>query len=186
MKKHLIVVIAVLFTACDGTNSPVPTADSAKTKADSGMAMRAINSPFRVVYSSSFTIDDPKYAEAVLTLWKDYDNGDIASSKDLIADSIELYPSDGSSLKLSRDSAIALVQMERSAMKSVVSTVNAVMSVKSDKGEHWGLIWGSNNYTDKKGNSMMIQLQETWRFNSAGKADLLYQFAQEQPKKKMK
>src|ERR1700742_4061372 len=118
MKKLLIVAIAALFTACDGNNSPAPSADSTRAKADSGIAFRPIKSPFPVVYSSSFTIDDPKYAEAVLALWKDYENGDIASSKDLIADSIELYPSDGSAFKLSRDSAIALVQRERSAMKS--------------------------------------------------------------------
>jgi hypothetical protein len=186
MKKSLIVAIAALFTACSGGSTTAPSADSAKVVKDSGMAMRPINSPYRVIYSANFTMDDPKYAEAVLALWKAYDSGNIASTKDLIADSIELYLSDGSSSKISRDSAVGMVKEELSSVRSVKSAVNAVMSVKSDKGEHWGLIWGSHTYVEKKGNSVTEQLQETWRFNDAGKATLLYEFSQEQPKKKGK
>jgi accessory colonization factor AcfC len=184
MRKPLIVVAALFLVACDGNNNSATSPDTAKTVKDSSMAMQPIKSPYPVTYSSSFTMDDPKYAEAVLTLWKSYDSGNIASTKDLIADSIELYPSDGSSMKLSRDSAVALVTKQRSMEKSPKARVDAVMSVKSDKGEHWGLVWGADQYVDSKGNNVTVNLQETWRFNAAGKADLLYQFAQEQPKKK--
>ena len=184
MRKPLIVIAALLLAACDSTNNPASAPDSAKIVRDSSMAMQPIKSPYPVTYSSSFTMDDPKYAETVLTLWKSYDSGNIASTKDLIADSIELYLADGSSVKLSRDSAVAMVTKERSMDKSDKARVDAVMSVKSDKGEHWGLVWGAQEHVDNKGNSRTTNLQETWRFNAAGKADLLYQFAQEQPKKK--
>ncbi|HTR28715.1 MAG TPA: hypothetical protein VMH27_05565 [Puia sp.] len=183
MRKPLIVFAALLLAACDGNNSAT-SPDSTKIKPDSSMATQPIKSPYPVTYSSHFTMDDPKYAEAVLTLWKSYDSGNIASTKDIIADSIELYLSDGSSMKLSRDSAVAMVTKQRNTEKSPKARVDAVMSVKSDKGEHWGLVWGADNYVDSKGNNVTMNIQETWRFNAAGKADLLYQFAQEQPRKK--
>jgi hypothetical protein len=71
-------------------------------------------------------------------------------------------------------------------LSSAVDVVNAIMAVKStDKNEHWVLIWGMEKDTHKNGKTDSVELQETWRFNAAGKADLLYQFA-EQPARAMK
>jgi hypothetical protein len=66
---------------------------------------------------------------------------------------------------------------ERNKLASSVSSVDAVMAVKStDKGENWALIWGKEVDTDKKGKIDSSALQETWRLNKDGKADLVYQF----------
>jgi hypothetical protein len=62
--------------------------------------------------------------------------------------------------------------------------VDAIMAVKStEKNENWALAWGMEKNTDKKGKIDSSYIQETWRFNKAGKADLMYQYRQAAPKK---
>ena len=178
MSKFLIVAGGILLAAWGSNNNTAPAADSTKAKADSNVAVQPIKSPYQIMYSSSFTIDDPKNAESLLTLWKDFDSGDLSSGKNLIADTLTVYSADGKMYKGSRDSMTANVQKERNMYKSVASTINAVMAVKSDKNEHWALIWGSDKRTDKKGKEVTTEWQETWRFNDKGQADLMYQYSQ--------
>ncbi|MDE3125689.1 MAG: hypothetical protein KGK14_09260, partial [Bacteroidota bacterium] len=45
-----------------------------------------------------------------------------------------------------------------------------------DKNENWALIWGKEVDTYKNGKKDSTHIQETWRFNKDGKADLFYQF----------
>jgi len=139
--------------------------------------MRDINSPYPVGYSSKFVMDDPKNAETVLSLWKDWDKGDLSASKDKFADSVQMYLGDGSMMSGPRDSLLAGVQGFRNTIASAVSSVDAVMAVKStDKDKSFALIWGKEVDTDKKGKLDSFYLQETWGFNKDGKADLLYQY----------
>ncbi len=146
------------------------------TAKDSVVAMKPIQSPYAIGYSSSFAIDEPKNAETLLALWKTYDNGDLNAGKGMIADSIEMYMADGMSMHATRDSATAIVQKFRSSLKAAVSHVDAVMALKStDKNEHWACIWGTEIDTHKDGKIDSVYLQETWRFNKDGKADLLLQ-----------
>ena len=161
-------------------------ADSSSTAASSP-TMKDINSPYAIGYSSKFVMDDPKNAESLLTLWKDWDNGNLSAHKDLFADSVSFYFSDGSMLVAKRDSAVAVAQKVRNLITTSVSSVDAIMAVKSaDKNEHWALIWGRERDTNNKGKVDSFDLQETWRFNNDGKADLVYQFrhASTPPKKK--
>lgn len=148
--------------------------------------MKAIQSPYPVMYSSSFEIDGPKNAESVLALWKAYDNGDLSAAKDLIADTMEVHLASGLVKRTTRDSIIAMIQGARNALTAAVDEVDAVMAVKSkDKDEHWALIWGMEKDTHKDGKVDSVYLQETWRFNAGGKADLLYQYnAKPAPAKK--
>ena len=168
------------LTGCGG-NSSSSMADSTKMKAgdSSSAVMRPIQSPYPVLYSSSFAMDDPKNAETILALWKAYDAGNLAAAKDLLADTVDVYLAGGMHMRGSRDSTIAQIQRYRDGMSAVTDQVNAVMAVKyTDKNEHWVLIWGMEKDTPKKGKADSVQLQETWRFDNNGKADLLYQFAQ--------
>jgi len=76
-----------------------------------------------------------------------------------------------------RDSVMAGAQTFRNTIASSVSSVDAVMAVKStDKNDHFALIWGKEIDTDKKGKVDSFYLQETWGFNKDGKANLLYQY----------
>jgi hypothetical protein len=186
MKKIWVLATIVLFAACNSSTEPAKV-DSMKSASDSTTTMRDINSPYPIGYSSKFVMDDPKNAETLLTLWKDWDNGNLSAHKDMFADSVELHFSDGSMMHSSRDSVIAAAQGFRNSFASSVARVDAIMAVKStDKNENWALIWGMEKNTDKKGKVDSSYLQETWRFNKDGKADLFYQFraAGAPPKKK--
>jgi hypothetical protein len=178
MKKFIVLSAVVILAACnsnESTKTDATTADSVKTA--TAETMPAIKSPYPIGYSSDFEKDDPKNAESLLTLWKDWDNGDLSAHKDMFADSVEMYFSDGSSMHSTKDSVIAGAQKYRNTFAKAVSSVDAVMASKSvDKNEHWALIWGKEVDTDKKGKADSSYLQETWRFNNDGKADLMFQY----------
>lgn len=188
MKKPLFVavaaIVATLFAACGGS-STAPTTDSAKVVMDSPTTMRPIQSPYTILYSSSFVMDDPKNAESLLAIWKAYDSGNLDEAKNLFADTMESHLASGFVLRATKDSTIAVIKTYRNSMASVSSDVNAVMAVKStDKNEHWVLIWGMEKDTHKNGKVDSTYLQETWQFDNNGKARLLYQFAATPMKKK--
>lgn len=171
MKKIFIFATLAVLAAC---NSKEPATDDTKA-ADSMMA--EIKSPYPVNYSSKFTMGDPKNAETVLNLWKIWDSGDLSAAKDIFADSVEMHFSSGAMMNSTRDSVLAMGQQERSKMTSSVSSVDAILSVKStDKNEDWGLIWGKEINTYKDGKIDSSYIQETWRLNKDGKIDALYQF----------
>src|SRR5690349_18897789 len=115
MKKVFIISSVVLFAACNNSSDKAKV-DSMSTDTTAPMAAKTmpdINSPYAVAYSSKFEIADPKYAETVLALWKDWDNGNLANSKDRFADNVELHFSDGTMMKTTRDSALAMAQKIR-------------------------------------------------------------------------
>ena len=179
MKKFLVFSAVVILAACNSNESTKTDATTDSVKTMAAETMPAIKSPYPISYSSNFEKDDPKNAETLLALWKAWDNGDLSAAKDMFADSVELHFSDGSSMHSTRDSVIASAQKFRSTFASVVSSVDAVMASKSvDKNEHWALIWGKEVDTDKKGKVDSSYLQETWRFNNDGKADLMFQYRQ--------
>jgi hypothetical protein len=178
MKKIFVFVSIAMIAACN-SGEPEKTDSMGSTADSTAQTMQAINSPYQIGYSSSFVMDQPKNAETLLTLWKDWDNGDLSAHKDVFADSVELHFSDGSMMHSTRDSVVAAAQSFRNTMATAVSSVDAVMAVKStDKNENWALIWGKEVDTDKKGKVDSFYLQETWRFNKDGKADRMYQFRQ--------
>lgn len=176
MKKILTVAAWALFAACN-TNTPAATTEAVKSNPDSSTMVKAIQSPYPISYSSKFTIDEPKNAETLLAIWKAYDNGDLSTSKEFFADTVEVALGDGSVMHTTRDSMLAGIQTFRNSFKNAFDRVAAVMAVKStDKNEHWALIWGTEIDTYKNGKIDSTDLQETWRFNKTGKADLVFQY----------
>jgi hypothetical protein len=183
MKNMLIPAFMAFLAAC---NSPQPKeAEPVKPATDS--VAPDIHSPYEVSYSSRFAIGEPKNAEAILTLWKDYETGDLSAHKELFADSVEMYFSNGFVLHAGRDSIIAEAQKYRSMLTKVVDRVDAVTALKStDKNENWVLIWGMETSTAKNGKVDSVNLQETWRLNKDGKVNLLFQYSQATTPPKMK
>jgi len=187
MKKVLLFGALVVLAACN-SNQPAASTDT-KAATDTTATIAApvvaeIKSPYPVAYSSKFAMDDPKNAETLLSIWKDWDNGDLSAGKDKFADSLTLNLNDGTVLHGGRDSILNVMQKFRSSFAKAVSNVSAVMAVKStDKNENWALIWGDETDTDKKGKATTFSLQETWRFNKDGKADLVFQTMAKSPKK---
>lgn len=176
-----------LFAACNNSGDKAKVDSmNVDTTATAAKTMPDINSPYPVVYSSKFEIGDPKYAETVLKLWKDWDNNSLMNSKDLFADTLTFYFSDGSMMHASRDSALAMAQKIRDSQASITSSIDAVMSAKSlmnnisskpeDQNENWALIWGEERVTDKKGKKDSSAVMETWRLNKDGKVDMVFQY----------
>jgi len=177
MRKLIFTAAIAAIVSCNSTSSPntqSTASDSAATP--SPETQQDVAYAYPINYSSKFTMGDPKNSQAVLNIWKAFDNGDLASAKEYFADSVELHLSDGSVMHSVRDSILAGVQGYRNSLSAVSSSINAVMAVKSiDKNEDWALVWGLERDTHKNGKTDSVYLQETWRFNKDGKADLMYQ-----------
>jgi hypothetical protein len=72
----------------------------------------------------------------------------------------------------------------RALYSSCRDTINAVMSVRTtDKKENWVLVWATAYDTKLDGTTDTSAIQETWRINKDGKADLLMQFDRAKRKK---
>jgi hypothetical protein len=171
MQKMLLAALAAVFVSCGSGDKKADEPEKKEPMAATPMNMYG----YTPTYSASFEMGDPKQAEMILSLWKDWDNGDLSVSKSQFADTVHFYTGDGSVIEGPRDSAIAATQQYRNMFSSVKSTVHAIFPVKStDKNQNWVCIWGSEVHTDKAGKTDSMYLQETWRFKD-GKIDLLYQ-----------
>lgn len=169
-------MIAAIVSCNSSTNSSTETtATGDSTK----MMTEDVTYAYPIGYSSKFEAGDPKNAQAVLNIWKAFDNGDLSAAKDIFADSVEMHFADGNYMHSGRDSIIAAGQAYRNSLAAVSSSIDAVISTRStDKGEDWALVWGKEKDTHKDGKVDSVYLQETWRFNKDGKADLVFQYSQ--------
>ena len=177
MKKFLIVTAIAAAIACNDAQEKDTISSVGPTSSDSAKTAD-VTYPYTPTYSAKFEIGDTKHVQTILSLWKDWDNGDLTKGKDYFADSVEMHFADGSVLKGSRDSIIAISQRFRSTLGTVSSTLHTVLPARStDKNEDWVLVWGTEKITGKNGKIDSTSLQETWRFNKDGKVDFLLQYA---------
>ena len=175
MHKLLFPAMICMIIALYACNSDKKSETTEVTSNDS----TKMDYAYKATYSSDFEMGNPKYAEAVLKLWKDWDNGDLSPSKDMFADSVEIYPRDGSRMVGPRDSIVAGAQQFRNSFTKVESVVHAFFPVRAkDKDEDWLCIWGTEYSTDKAGKIDSVNLQEIWRFNKQGKINLMAQHGQ--------
>jgi len=173
MKQFLFSFISFsLLTACN--NSSPGTETSAPSKDSTSSA--SISYPYTASYSSQFEIGEPSNAKLVLDLWKDWENNTLDEHSNLFADTVTFFFHDGSVLKTSRDSLIAIGKKERAKYSSVKDDVQAWIPANSkDKNEKWVLVWG-HNISTKEGKTDSLDLQETWLIKD-GKASVIYQYA---------
>ncbi len=168
----MIVSAIACLAACNSNKE-----EAKETSTSDTTQQASVTYPYEIGYSSKFEMADPKYGQTILQLWKDWDNGNLSAHREMFADSLEMHFADGSMMHSVTDTVLAGGQSYRNMFTSAVSEVNAVTSLRStDKDEIWALVWGKEVDTDKKGKVDSFYLQETWRFNKAGKVDLLYQF----------
>lgn len=174
MKKIFFMALVALFASCNTKKTGADETTAPGT--GPSVQLKDINSPYPVNYSSKFVMDGPKNAESLLGIWKAWDDGDLFKVKHLFADTIEIHFSDGSMVRGARDTVLAMGQKERSAIESARSSVDAIMALKStDKNEHWATIWGMDRST-VKGKTDSSNVQETCRFDSTGRLNLMFQF----------
>ncbi|MBK5271908.1 MAG: nuclear transport factor 2 family protein [Bacteroidia bacterium] len=169
MKKILVTVFAISFLACNSEKAP-ETMTEAKPNVPANM------SGFTPTYSASFVMDSAANTETVLALWKEWNDGDLSGSRPHFADSVTFFLADGSMMSGPSDSIIKNMQGYRSSFKNMHGEVEAIFAVKStDKDENWVAVWGHEINTNMEGKTDTISQQETWRFNKAGKVDLMFQ-----------
>ena len=167
-------VFTVSLLSCnDGTTTTDNTLTaSAELKANTPSNMYG----FTPAYSASFVMDSAKNTETVLALWNEWKSGDLSQSRSHFADTVSFFMADGTSMSGPTDSLLKNMQAYRSSFKNMGVTVDAVFATKStDKDENWVAVWGVEMPTDMKGKTDTVSLQETWRFNKAGKVDLMFQ-----------
>lgn len=181
MKKIILFAAIAIFTSCKNDEST--TASTKDPKSESSTNTSA-SYPYPISYSADFEMSDPKRAQQVAELWKDFDNNTLSKQKDAFADSIVMYFS-GMRFSGTRDSMMAMTQTYRDRYSKVESKIAAIMSTHAkDKDEDWVAVWGSEILTDKNGKIDSSALHEIWRFNKDGKINYLSQFRQEYPVKK--
>lgn len=183
-KIYLFTTIAFLTACTSGADKSTTTAEAPKAS-DSTTSEKqpALNYPYTADYSSDFEIGDPKNAQTLLELYKNWDNNTLNNSKSAFADNDTMYFSDGNMFAGSRDSLIALANKIRGQMGTVVDSVHAWVALKSkNKNEQWVSIWTREISTNAKGVKKSKELHEVWRFDNNGKANLMYQYEQMPPK----
>lgn len=179
MRKTFFVFSLAVFAAC---NSGTDTKVESMSSKDSTAPGTDVVLPYTADYSSKFETGDMKNAKTILDLYKDWDNNTLDNSKDKFADSVTMYFSSGEIMAGKRDSIIGQSKGYRNTLGTVNSQVHAIVPVRStDKNEDWVLVWYTEHRTDAKGKKDSTELQETWRLNKDGKADLLYQYEQKHP-----
>ena len=171
MKFFLIFFASLTIIACNNEKpGELPAQTEAKANVPSNMY------GFKPEYSFSFVMDSAKNSETILALWKDWKDGDLSKSRAHFADSVSLFLADGSSMIGLTDTIMIGMQNYRSSFKGMDVKVDALFAVKStDKNESWVTVWGTEIQTDMKGKVDSVSLQETWRFNKAGKIDMMFQ-----------
>jgi hypothetical protein len=96
MKKVSFIVAALCLLAACNSGEP-KSADSATTNDSAAATTTAapLTYAYTPTYSGDFEIGDPKYAQTILDLWKDFDNNTFDNHKDAFADSIYIDFSEG-------------------------------------------------------------------------------------------
>ena len=177
MKQLLIAAcIACAFVACNtATNSSNTNDTTAATDTTTAMNEN-VSYAYPVEYSSDWSIGDPKYAQTVLELWKDFDNNTLDNSRDAFADSVSMDFS-GMSMSGPKDSILAGAKAKRGSFKNVTSSVEVVTTLKpKGKDETWVCVWGKEVDTQNNGKMDSLYLQENWMFNKDGKIAYMSQF----------
>ena len=179
MKKIFFVFSLAAFAACNSNEAKVNSMSST----DSTVAANdTVTYQYAADYSSKFAMGDAKNVRTIFDLYKDWDANTLDNSKDRFADSVTLIFNNGEMMAGTRDSIIAKSKGFRNSMGTITTQVHAVVPLKStDKNEDWVLVWFKEYRTDANGKKDSTEMQETWRLNKDGKADLLYQYAQQNP-----
>ena len=180
----LAACILCVLVACNTATNTSNTNDSTAAATNTTAMNENVSYAYPVQYASDFTIGDPKYAQMVLELWKDYDNNTFSNHKDYFADSVSMDFS-GSTISGTRDSIINSAIAHRSSLKNAVSSVEVVTALKpKGKDETWVCVWGKEVDTHNNGKIDSVYLNENWMFNKDGKIVYMSQLQATPPAKK--
>ena len=170
--------IALGLLACNNEKTEKPVAG------DSVVTVRPVALAYTPSYSSSFEMGNTDYAANIVKgSWKDWENNTLDNMKDWVADTVLAFHSDNTVVR-GIDSLMARWKKGRAEYSSVIDTIQAVTALRStDRNENWVLVWAHEIGTKKDGTKDTVFVQETWRINKDGKADMLLQYDRARRKK---
>ncbi len=178
MTKTLTMAAMLLFTiSCNSDKTETAAenttvADAAETPAPVPAHAYAV----KATYSSSFEIGDPKNGDAIIELWKQFDENTLDMGMDKFADTVTLWMNDGWKYYGTRDSLMKIMKKLRGEYSDVKSVVVALVPLKStDMNQSWVSIYGTE-YTTMKNKKDSLDIQENWRFNKDGKIDFMHSY----------
>ncbi len=116
-----------------------------KPRADAKPNVPAVMHGFTPAYSASYVMDSATNTETILELWKSWKTGDLSTDRGHFADSLTFASADGTVMMGQADTLMKGMQAYRSSFKGMDGKVDS------------------------------ISLQETWRFDKAGKIDFMFQ-----------
>ena len=168
--SSILLLSAILYACSSEKKSEVEQAAAVQEIAPPSLA-------YEPSYSASFEMGNPDYAEMIVQgSWKDWEDNNLDNMMNWVSDTITAYHSNNQVVH-GLDSLMARWKKARSGYTSSVPTLNAVMSVRSvNRNEDWVLVWATSIDTKTDGAIDTVALMETWRINSAGKADMLLRF----------
>jgi hypothetical protein len=174
----LAAFILCVLVACNTATTSTTANDTTAMATDTTAMNENVSYAYPVKYTSDFIIGDPKYAQMVLELWKDFDNNTFDNHKDYFADSVAMDFADGSSINATRDSVVNTAKAYRSSLKNVVSSVEVITTLKpKGKDETWVCVWGKEVDTHNNNNKMdSVNHNENWMFNKDGKIAYMGQY----------
>jgi hypothetical protein len=172
MKKIFAAFFALSLFACNSANTPVTAEATPFVPAD----MHG----FSPQYSASFVMDSAANTETILALWRVWQDGDLSKGRQYFADSFTVFPYEGGMVQGATDDVLKGTQDFRNSFKTMNTAIDAIFAAKStDRNEHWVTVWGSEIRSDSSGKTDSLTLQETWRLDSAGKVNLMFQYARQ-------
>ncbi len=133
------------------------------------------SAPYKANYSSKFTIADESLGTRVLTLWKDYEDNALDRHLAWFADTVSMTMANGQTVK-GIQANLAGVKAYRGSLKNLKVSIDAWVNLKSDKGDNFVCVWGSEDFTDQDGKHVVNNLQEVWGFNKDGKISMMLQY----------
>lgn len=185
MKKVIYAITAFsFFIACNSAetkSTDTAANDSTNTNNETVMSLTYAYTP---TYTADFELGDPKYAQTVLELWKDFDNNTLENHKDAFADSVYVDFAEGGHFAGTRDSLLSSLKAYRTSLGSATDEVVAWTTLKpKGKDETWVLVWGKE-VDEKNGKKDSVNLNENWMFNKDGKIAFMTQYVQKYEAKK--
>jgi hypothetical protein len=170
MKRFLPLVLIAATVACN-TQSPEPAAEKAEATPP---ATHEYSVKSR--YSSDWEIGDPRQGEAVIALWKHFDNNTLDSVRSLLADSLYMEGPEWA-MKLQSDSALAGAKADRAQFSALKTEIDAIIPLKSkDHPEETVVaIWGEEIGT-MGGKEIKRKIHEVWSFNKDGKVSSMLRY----------
>jgi hypothetical protein len=171
MKKFLPVVLVLAAIACN-SSAPEPAAATAETAPATAAHEYSVKSR----YSSDWEMGDPQQGEAVIALWKHFDNNTLDSARSLFADSIYME-TPAFAMKLQTDSALAGAKAERALYSTLKTEIDAILPLKAKDHPEETLvsIWGEEIGT-MGGKEIKRKINEVWGFNKEGKVSSMLRY----------